>query len=93
MHFVDTMTWELFYPDSNEDTVPRARAGHFAGAINRRLYVWSGRESYKFTSSLDAYGRQMCTKNGVKINFFVLMMKSTLFFLSMNSFILRMAVF
>lgn len=29
------------------DAVPRARAGHSAVVINKRLYVWSGRDGYR----------------------------------------------
>lgn len=27
--------------------VPRARAGHSAVVINKRLYIWSGRDGYR----------------------------------------------
>lgn len=33
--------------DSNEENAPRARAGHCAVAIHKRLYVWSGRDGYR----------------------------------------------
>uniref|UniRef100_A0A8C1RGY9 Host cell factor 1 n=1 Tax=Cyprinus carpio TaxID=7962 RepID=A0A8C1RGY9_CYPCA len=33
--------------DTLEDSIPRARAGHCAVAINNRLYVWSGRDGYR----------------------------------------------
>uniref|UniRef100_A0A8C1S9S8 Host cell factor 1 n=1 Tax=Cyprinus carpio TaxID=7962 RepID=A0A8C1S9S8_CYPCA len=44
---LDTLTWETVLMDTLEDSIPRARAGHCAVAINNRLYVWSGRDGYR----------------------------------------------
>ena len=41
------MTWENIQQDALDDSVPRARAGHCAVAINNRLYIWSGRDGYR----------------------------------------------
>lgn len=29
------------------DALPRARAGHSAVVINKRIYIWSGRDGYR----------------------------------------------
>ena len=41
------MTWENLSMEVFEDALPRPRAGHCAVAINKRLYVWSGRDGYR----------------------------------------------
>ncbi|XP_043830459.1 host cell factor 1-like isoform X2 [Dromiciops gliroides] len=55
---LDTMTWETIVMDMLEDSVPRARAGHCAVAINTRLYIWSGRDGYR-----KAWNNQVCCKD------------------------------
>jgi len=48
-----TLTWEntaqpLEDNNISEDPIePRARAGHCAVVINKRIYIWSGRDGYK----------------------------------------------
>lgn len=41
------MTWEELDLDTEEDNMPRARAGHCAVGIHTRLYIWSGRDGYR----------------------------------------------
>ncbi|XP_042590045.1 host cell factor 1a isoform X2 [Cyprinus carpio] len=55
---LDTLTWETVLMDTLEDSIPRARAGHCAVAINNRLYVWSGRDGYR-----KAWNNQVCCKD------------------------------
>ncbi|XP_056129049.1 host cell factor 1a [Lampris incognitus] len=55
---LDTMCWETVLMDTLEDSIPRARAGHCAVAINSRLYVWSGRDGYR-----KAWNNQVCCKD------------------------------
>ncbi|GMT24710.1 hypothetical protein PFISCL1PPCAC_16007 [Pristionchus fissidentatus] len=40
------------------DTQPHARAGHSAVVVNRRLFVWSGRDGYR-----KAWNNQVCCKD------------------------------
>ncbi|VDP13398.1 unnamed protein product [Onchocerca flexuosa] len=42
-----TMCWEDLSLELLESAVPRARAGHSAVVINKRLYIWSGRDGYR----------------------------------------------
>ena len=44
---LETLTWESIQQDALDDSVPRARAGHCAVAINNRVYIWSGRDGYR----------------------------------------------
>jgi len=44
---IDTLTWENLQMDALDETIPRARAGHCAVAINSRLFIWSGRDGYR----------------------------------------------
>ncbi|KAM3725360.1 Host cell factor [Dirofilaria immitis] len=53
-----TMCWEDLSLELLESAVPRARAGHSAVVINRRLYVWSGRDGYR-----KAWNNQVCCKD------------------------------
>lgn len=41
------MTWEELDLDTEEENMPRARAGHCAVGIHTRLYIWSGRDGYR----------------------------------------------
>uniref|UniRef100_A0A914UVD7 Host cell factor Kelch-repeats domain-containing protein n=1 Tax=Plectus sambesii TaxID=2011161 RepID=A0A914UVD7_9BILA len=41
------LSWEPLAMEVYEDAIPRARAGHSAVVINKRLYVWSGRDGYR----------------------------------------------
>lgn len=43
----ETMTWEELDLDTDEENMPRARAGHCAVGIHTRLYIWSGRDGYR----------------------------------------------
>uniref|UniRef100_A0A0R3S272 Fibronectin type-III domain-containing protein n=1 Tax=Elaeophora elaphi TaxID=1147741 RepID=A0A0R3S272_9BILA len=53
-----TMCWEDLSLELLESAVPRARAGHSAVVINKRLYVWSGRDGYR-----KAWNNQVCCKD------------------------------
>lgn len=44
---LETLTWEELDLDTEEDNMPRARAGHCAVGIHTRLYIWSGRDGYR----------------------------------------------
>lgn len=44
---VDTLIWQYVSQDSDNDSVPKSRAGHCATPISTRLYIWSGRDGYK----------------------------------------------
>ncbi|XP_053662056.1 host cell factor [Anopheles marshallii] len=44
---LETMTWEELDLDTDEENMPRARAGHCAVGIHTRLYIWSGRDGYR----------------------------------------------
>ncbi|XP_072422618.1 host cell factor 1-like isoform X1 [Chiloscyllium punctatum] len=55
---LDTMTWEPVAMETQEDNLPRARAGHCSVAINSRLYIWSGRDGYR-----KAWNNQVCCKD------------------------------
>ncbi|MEQ2229565.1 Host cell factor 1 [Ilyodon furcidens] len=55
---VETMCWETVLMESNEENLPRARAGHCSVAINSRLYIWSGRDGYR-----KAWNNQVCCKD------------------------------
>ncbi|XP_058498973.1 host cell factor 1b isoform X1 [Solea solea] len=55
---LNSMCWEMVLMDSEEDNVPRARAGHCSVAINSRLYMWSGRDGYR-----KAWNNQVCCKD------------------------------
>ncbi|KAL7072380.1 hypothetical protein ACQ4LE_008714 [Meloidogyne hapla] len=58
---LNTLSWEQhsmdeFSTTTNNDLVkPGSRAGHSAVVINRRLYIWSGRDGYK-----KAWNSQVC---------------------------------
>lgn len=41
------MSWEAPQTEVFEDNAPRARAGHCTVSINKRLYIWSGRDGYR----------------------------------------------
>uniref|UniRef100_A0A8R1XUR3 Fibronectin type-III domain-containing protein n=1 Tax=Onchocerca volvulus TaxID=6282 RepID=A0A8R1XUR3_ONCVO len=53
-----TMCWEDLSLELLESAVPRARAGHSAVVINKRLYIWSGRDGYR-----KAWNNQVCCKD------------------------------
>ncbi|CAG7817931.1 unnamed protein product [Allacma fusca] len=55
---LDTMTWEIINPDTTDDITPKARAGHSACCINRRLFIWSGRDGYR-----KDWNNQVCCKD------------------------------
>ncbi|MED6291144.1 Host cell factor 1, partial [Characodon lateralis] len=55
---LETMCWETVLMESNEENLPRARAGHCSVAINSRLYIWSGRDGYR-----KAWNNQVCCKD------------------------------
>ncbi|XP_028265421.1 host cell factor 1b isoform X2 [Parambassis ranga] len=55
---LDSMCWETVQMDSEEENIPRARAGHCSVAINSRLYIWSGRDGYR-----KAWNNQVCCKD------------------------------
>ncbi|XP_069785357.1 host cell factor 1-like isoform X2 [Narcine bancroftii] len=55
---LDTMTWEPVVMETQEDNLPRARAGHCSVAVNSRLYIWSGRDGYR-----KAWNNQVCCKD------------------------------
>ncbi|XP_072102987.1 LOW QUALITY PROTEIN: host cell factor 1-like [Mobula birostris] len=55
---LDTMTWEPVIMETQEDNLPRARAGHCSVAVNSRLYIWSGRDGYR-----KAWNNQVCCKD------------------------------
>ncbi|XP_055591649.1 host cell factor isoform X2 [Uranotaenia lowii] len=55
---LETMTWEDLDLDTEEDNMPRARAGHCAVGIHTRLYIWSGRDGYR-----KAWNNQVCCKD------------------------------
>lgn len=55
---LDTYCWEYVSNEVNDDSVPRARAGHAAVAISSRLYIWSGRDGYR-----KAWNNQVCCKD------------------------------
>ncbi|CAI4224537.1 unnamed protein product [Auanema sp. JU1783] len=57
-----TLTWEQpnlpFYEVGYEDGLPRARAGHSSVVINKRIWIWSGRDGYR-----KAWNNQVCCKD------------------------------
>lgn len=55
---LETMTWEELDLDTEEENMPRARAGHCAVGIHTRLYIWSGRDGYR-----KAWNNQVCCKD------------------------------
>ncbi|XP_072344087.1 host cell factor 1-like isoform X2 [Scyliorhinus torazame] len=55
---LDTMTWEPVIMEAQEDSLPRARAGHCSVSVNSRLYIWSGRDGYR-----KAWNNQVCCKD------------------------------
>ncbi|XP_072305508.1 host cell factor 1-like isoform X1 [Eucyclogobius newberryi] len=55
---LETMNWETVVMDSQEENIPRARAGHCSVAINSRLFIWSGRDGYR-----KAWNNQVCCKD------------------------------
>ncbi|XP_022129011.2 host cell factor 1 [Pieris rapae] len=55
---LETMTWDDISLDNFVESVPRARAGHSAVAIQTRLYIWSGRDGYRKT-----WNNQICCKD------------------------------
>jgi hypothetical protein len=44
---LETMTWVHTTQETDNDTAPKARAGHCAVPVSTRLYIWSGRDGYK----------------------------------------------
>lgn len=44
---LETWTWQYVSPETNNDSTPRARAGHCAVPVHTRMYIWSGRDGYK----------------------------------------------
>lgn len=42
-----TFTWQHVSQETDDDSTPKARAGHCAVPISTRLYIWSGRDGYK----------------------------------------------
>lgn len=44
---IETMTWQYVSHENDDESFPRARAGHCAVPVSTRLYVWSGRDGYK----------------------------------------------
>jgi len=55
---LETNAWELLNHESSDETIPRARAGHCAIAVNTRMYIWSGRDGYR-----KAWNNQVCCKD------------------------------
>ncbi len=55
---LETNSWEPLAIEVFDDSIPRARAGHSAVAIQNRLYVWSGRDGYR-----KAWNNQVCCKD------------------------------
>ena len=56
---LNTLTWELpIVEPTFVSEGPGARAGHSAVVINRRAYIWSGRDGYK-----KAWNNQGCCLN------------------------------
>lgn len=55
---LETMSWEDLNLDTNEENMPRARAGHCAASIHTRMYIWSGRDGYR-----KAWNNQVCCKD------------------------------
>ncbi|CDW53853.1 Kelch 5 and Kelch 1 and Kelch 4 and Kelch 3 domai n containing protein [Trichuris trichiura] len=55
---LDTLHWESLMTECFDESVPRARAGHSAVAINSRLFIWSGRDGYR-----KAWNNQVCCKD------------------------------
>lgn len=55
---LESMTWDNIALDKFEESIPRARAGHSAVAIQTRLYIWSGRDGYRKT-----WNNQICCKD------------------------------
>lgn len=53
-----TMTWEMIIHETNDETVPKARAGHSAVGIHSKLIIWSGRDGYR-----KAWNNQVCCKD------------------------------
>lgn len=44
---LDTLSWQYVSSETNNESAPKARAGHCAVPISTRLYIWSGRDGYK----------------------------------------------
>lgn len=44
---LETLTWVHISQENDNDSAPRARAGHCAVPVSTRLYIWSGRDGYK----------------------------------------------
>ena len=57
---VDTWTWEPTGDDVEvqDDTCPRARAGHCAVTVDTRMFVWSGRDGFRKT-----WNNQICCRD------------------------------
>lgn len=55
---LDSMEWEFNSMETNDESFPRARAGHSAVTINSRLYIWSGRDGYR-----KAWNSQVCCRD------------------------------
>ncbi|VDN02008.1 unnamed protein product [Thelazia callipaeda] len=55
---LSTMCWDDVSTELLESAMPRARAGHSAVVINKRLYIWSGRDGYR-----KAWNYQVCCKD------------------------------
>ena len=54
----NTLTWETISPESNDESVPKARAGHSAVVIHSKLIIWSGRDGIR-----KAWRNQVCCKD------------------------------
>eukprot|EP00794_Sanderia_malayensis_P006886 gene6886-7661_t len=55
---LEKMKWEMINVDSNEENIPKPRAGHCAVAVNSRMYIWSGRDGYR-----KSWNNQVCCKD------------------------------
>ena len=44
---LETLTWVYTSQEADNDSAPKARAGHCAVPVSTRLYIWSGRDGYK----------------------------------------------
>ncbi|KAI1715473.1 host cell factor 1 [Ditylenchus destructor] len=59
---LDTLVWEETYEDvpvNDNGPIPRARAGHSSAVINKRIYIWSGRDGYRKARK----NNQICCKD------------------------------
>ncbi|XP_039282665.1 host cell factor 1-like [Nilaparvata lugens] len=55
---LESMWWEELIIETEEENIPRARAGHCAVGVHCRVYVWSGRDGYR-----KAWNNQVCCKD------------------------------